>query len=153
MQHDRAEFQGCIWFLWEAKKWVPVVTVLLCLFNCGWVDLFCPELGHMCWRMGEWQWEDAEVVFFLSVPQHINVLCYWVNSSWIQCSLTQLSTVSSVLHAMPLPHSPTLSWFSHMLCLGNAYCEILPIFVHFALSSLSLPLPLSFSFYDIFFIY
>lgn len=44
-------------------------------------------------------------------------------------------------------------WLGHMLGLGKAYCDVLPVFVHFVQNSLSLPLSLSFIFSTVLFIY
>ena len=44
---------------------------------------------------------------------------------------------------MPLHHTlPLWAWLGPVLCLGNAYCEVFPVTVHFALNCLNLSLSL-----------
>lgn len=42
------------------------------------------------------------------------------------------------------PHHtlPLWAWFGPVFCLGNAYCEVFPVIVHFALNCLNLSLSL-----------
>lgn len=90
------------------------------------------------WWVGEWWQEDAEVMFFSFLRHGLSCATRREHLSITDPAEHRRVGVCGA-HTTP-PWCPPQGWFSHTLGPGNVCCEFLPVFLHFALNCLNLPL-------------